>query len=239
MGACPGPYRIGYSLRALVKDAAASYLSQEGKMDTYKTILKRRSIRGFKQRRIGIKILKRMVNAARLAPSAANLQVLEFFIVTTKALRAQLFRHLKWAGYIAPAGQPGPGCEPVAYIVILVNMKKVSQPLIRAEERAARYFFAPDLRDIGAAAENIILTAGSRDIATCLLGAVNKHGIKRLLSIPRHIDVDSVIALGYPNTGSKTTRYKGSVRYFIDKKGVLNVPKRPLRDIMHINRLTR
>ena len=207
-------------------------------MNVYKTILKRRSIRSFKQRKINVKILRRMVNAARLAPSAANLQVLEFFVATSQNLCSEIFKHLKWAGYICPAQTPKPGSEPVAYIVILINTKKVSQSLIRRDESAIRYSFMPDLRDIGAAAENIILTAESCNIATCWLGAINKHSIKKLLFIPKYMEVDSVIALGYPNTKSRIVKYKGSVKYFLDKRGVLNVPKRPLCKIMHINRLT-
>ena len=207
-------------------------------MDTYRTILKRRSIRSFKQRKVSIKMLRRMVNAARLAPSAANLQVLEFFVVTSKPLCAKVFKHLKWAGYIAPKGNPKPGCEPTAYVIILINTKKVSRSLVKRDEQAIRYSFNADLRDIGAAAENIILTAESKNIATCWLGAINKQGIKKLLSLPRHVDVDSVIALGYPDSRSRPVKYKGSVMYFMDEKGVLNVPKRPLKKIMHINRLT-
>jgi nitroreductase len=207
-------------------------------MDTYRTILKRRSIRSFKQRKVSIKMLRRMVNAARLAPSAANLQVLEFFVITSRALCIEIFKHLKWAGYITPNGTPKPGSEPTAYIVILINSKKVSRSLVKRDEQAIRYSFNPDLRDIGAAAENIILTAESKKIATCWLGAINKQGIKKLLSLPRHVDVDSVIALGYPLSKSRPVKCKGSVRYFLDKHGVLNVPKRPLKEIMYINRLT-
>lgn len=206
-------------------------------MDTYRTILKRRSIRSFKQRKVSIKMLRRMVNAARLAPSAANLQVLEFFVLTSKPLCDKIFKHLKWAGYIAPKADPRPGCRPTAYIIILVNTKKVSQSLVKRDEQAIRYSFNPDLRDVGAAAQNIILTAESKNIASCWLGAINKQGIKKLLSLPRHLDVDSVIALGYPDSRSRPVKCKGSVMYFIDEKGVLNVPKRPLKDIMHINRI--
>lgn len=207
-------------------------------MDTYKAILKRRSIRSFKQRRIDIKMLRHMVNAARLAPSAANMQVLEFFVVTSEPLRAELFKHLKWAGYIAPKGTPKPGCEPTAYIVILVNTKKVSQSLVKRDEQAIRYSFNPDLRDIGAAAENIMLFAQSKGVASCWLGAINKSGVKNSLSLPRHLEADSIIALGYPDTRSKIARYNGSIKYYLNKKEILNVPKRPIKEIMHINRLT-
>ena len=207
-------------------------------MDTYRAILKRRSIRSFKQRKIGLKTLRRMVNAARLAPSTANLQVLEFFVITSRQLCSEMFKHIKWAGYIAPKGTPGPGHEPVSYIVILINMQKVSRPMIKRDKRAIRFSFAPDLRDVGAAAENIVLFAQSKGIASCWLGAVNKIGIKKVLGLPKKLDVDSVIALGYPDMQSKVIKCTDSVKYFLNRKGAFCVPKRAVKEIMHINHLT-
>ena len=43
--------------------------------DAYSAIISRRSIRRFKQKKINQEILKKMVHTARLAPSAANLQI--------------------------------------------------------------------------------------------------------------------------------------------------------------------
>lgn len=205
-------------------------------MEVYRAILKRRSIRNFQQRRIVTRELRRMVNAARVAPSAANLQPLEYLVVTAKSLCEQAFRHLKWAGYIAPFGSPKPGCEPVAYIIILANKKKVSHSIMRRDEKGLRYSFKVELRDVGAAAENIMLFARSKGIASCWLGAINRPKIRKIFSIPKHLEVDSVIALGYPKMVSKTARYKNSVKYWLDKKGVLHVPKRPLKEILHWQR---
>lgn len=205
-------------------------------MEVYRAILKRRSIRNFKQRRISPRQLKAMVNAARVAPSAANLQPLEYVVVTAKGLCEQVFKHLKWAGYIAPFGNPRPGCEPVAYIIILVNKKKVSHPIMKRDEKGIRYSFNVDLRDVGAAAENIMLLAQSTGIASCWLGSINRAKIHKIFSIPSHLEIDSVIALGYPKMASKTVRYKGSVKYWLDKRGVLHVPKRPLREVLHWQR---
>lgn len=205
-------------------------------MEVYRAILKRRSIRSFKQRSIATKELRRMVNAARLAPSAANLQPLEFMVVTAKGLYQQIFKQLKWAGYIAPKGNPKPGCEPTAYIIILVNKKKVSHPIMKRDEKGLRYSFKVELRDVGAAAENIILYAQSKGIASCWLGAINRPAIHKILSIPRHLEVDSAIALGYPKMVSRITRYKGSVKYWLDEKAVLHVPKRSLKEVLHWQR---
>ena len=50
-------------------------------MTFYETIIKRRSIRRFKDMPVPYKILKNCVDAVRLAPSAANLQPLEYIVV--------------------------------------------------------------------------------------------------------------------------------------------------------------
>jgi len=165
-----------------------------------------------------------MVNAARLAPSAANLQFLEYLIVTEKYLRADLFKQLRWAAYIAPEGAPPAGCQPTAYIVILANTKKTKKMW---------------MHDVGAACENIMLTAQSKGIASCWLGAIDRRKISRILSVPAHLKVDSVIALGYPKMKSKIAPFKGSVEYWLDKKGTLHVPKRSLKEIMHLNNIKR
>ena len=47
----------------------------------YNVVLKRRSIRRFKQRAIPTELLKKLLNAARLAPSTANIQPCEFILV--------------------------------------------------------------------------------------------------------------------------------------------------------------
>lgn len=207
-------------------------------MDAYKAILNRRSIRNFQQRKIDIKLLKRMVNSARLAPSAANIQPLEYLIVTSKSLCTEVYGQLKWAGYINPYGNPKPGCEPVAYIIILISKKKVSHAVVKRDEKAIRFSFKPDLRDVGAAAENIMVFAQSKGIGSCWLGAIHRNGIRKGLAVPRHLEIDSVIALGYPKMKSKLAKFNGSVKYYLDKQGTLHVPKRPLKDIVHINTLT-
>lgn len=187
-----------------------------------KVILKRRSIRNFSQRKISLRHLRRLINAARFAPSAANRQFLEYLVVTKPQTCRKIFKQLAWAGYIAPKGNPKPGSEPIAYIIILINTKK-----------AATY----DLRDVGAAAENIMLLAQSFGIATCWLGAINRKEIRQILDIPRSIKIDTIVALGYPKMKSVAVPFKGSIKYYLDKKGTLRVPKRPLRDILHINKI--
>lgn len=60
-------------------------------MDIYDKIIIRRTIRKFKQLDISIEVLKKIVNAGRLAPSAGNLQPLEYLIATDNSLKGKIF----------------------------------------------------------------------------------------------------------------------------------------------------
>jgi len=189
-------------------------------MDVYETVLSRRSIRRFKQKPIDADILKQLVNAARVAPSAANLQPLEYFIVSEKKLCTMLFETLGWAGYIKPKWTPDKSERPTAYIVVLVR------------EDLDKYY----KWDVGLSAENIMLTAEEENIGSCLLLNINREKIRNILDIPNSLYIDSVIALGYKSETAVLEDMIDSVEYYRDEKEVLHVPKRKLDDILHINK---
>lgn len=189
-------------------------------MSLYELMLSRRSIRQFKPDLISRDILEELVNSARLAPSGANLQPLEFVVVDDEGLRRKLFPCLRWAAYIAPEGNPKPGCEPTAYVVILVN----------ADVRKSGFE-----RDVGAAVENMILTAWEERIGSCWIANADTNRIQKMLKIPENYKVDSVLALGYPDEDPIIEEMKDSVKYWKDSKGRLHVPKRRLDDVLHFN----
>ncbi len=134
-----------------------------------------------------------------------------------------MFSTLKWAGYIAPAGNPPAGEEPVAYIVIGVNTEIKSSGADK---------------DIGAAAENIILTALAEEIGSCWIETIDRPELKEILGLPDSLSINSVIALGYPNEqplSEELDQVDGSIKYWRDETGRLHVPKRQLANILYRN----
>ncbi len=190
-------------------------------MNLYDLILSRRSIRQFKPDPISPDVLKDFVNAGRLAPSAANRQPLEFILVEEEGIRREIFPCLKWAGYIAPRGNPKPGQEPRAYIVVLVNSK--------IREKGFEW-------DVGAAVENMILAAWNKGIGSCWLISVDRDRVRNLLQVPDFYRIDSVLALGYPAEDPVIEDMKDSVEYWKDDEGRLHVPKRRLEEVIHYNK---
>lgn len=189
-------------------------------MSFYEMVISRRSIRQFKPEPVSRDILEKIVNTARLAPSAANLQPLEFVVVDEEELRKQLFTCLKWAAYIAPEGNPKPGHEPAAYIVVLVNSR------VRDKEYE---------RDVGAAVENMILTAWEEGIGSCWIVSAERNKIQEMLKIPKYYQIDSVLTVGYPDEEPMVEDMKDSIKYWKDKNGRLHVPKRKLGNVLHFN----
>jgi len=185
-------------------------------MDALELIKKRRTIRKFQQRRIRQCVLEGCLEAARLAPSAMNLQPLEYILVTEQLER--IFSCTRWAGYEKEAG-PKPGEEPVAYIIILMN---------RSVSSDAAY-------DVGLAAENILLSALGAGIASCVLGALDRPKLAKAMGIPATHSIELAIALGYPKQRSVVEDGK-DLKYRVDSKGIVHIPKRPLQSIVHNER---
>ena len=185
------------------------------------SILSRRTVRRFKPVPVDRSLLERLVNAGRLAPSAGNLQPLEFIAVDDAEVRQAVFPCLRWAAYINPRGNPLPGQEPMAYIVTLVNLA--------VREKGFEY-------DVGAAMENMILAAKDAGVGSCWLLSVEREKLAEILNVPQRYRIDCVLALGYPAESPMAEEFTESIKYWQDAEGALHVPKRPLRSVFRINR---
>lgn len=189
-------------------------------MSIYKVAISRRSIRRFKDIPVPHQILERCVNAARLAPSAANHQPLEYIIVEDGQLVAEVFSILQWASYIRPEGDPPQGKRPKAYIIILKD---------------SSVGISSSVYDVGMAMENMILVALEDGIGSCPIASVDRDKLKRMLNIPDDYEIPLVIAMGYPDESPVEEPFDGSVKYWKDKDGVLHVPKKKLEAVLHWN----
>lgn len=187
-------------------------------MDFKDTIKTRRSIRRFKQEHIDHDELVSLIDCARLAPSGSNFQPLEYVIVEDTGNCKRIFEHIKWAAYIAPAGNPPEGFRPVAYIIVVVNRS--------IRENNYEY-------DVGAAVQTILLSAHAIGIGSCWIRNFKQNDIRKIIEAPEHIIPDTVIALGYPAEESKIEILVDSHKYYKDKEGKMHVPKRSLISILH------
>jgi len=65
-------------------------------------------------------------------------------------------------------------------------------------------------------------------------GSDRERKIKKIFKIPENYHLDLVVALGYPV--EKPVLEEGEGKYWRDEKGVLHIPKRPLKKILRWNK---
>ncbi len=156
-------------------------------------IKKRRSIRAYKRKSLSKKTLQALLEAARYAPSARNLQQLDYKVVLNR--------------------------EMIRTISDKIVMKlKAEEPQIQlsARSQANLFYDAPSLViitgpkgstwtdvDAALAAQNLMLCATSLDLGTCFIGWAIRIDNDRELSRQLHIPVDHKVAAavicGYPD----------------------------------------
>lgn len=190
-------------------------------MNIQERIASRRSVRQFRDQSVPREILETLVDSGRLAPSAANLQPLVYIVVDDPETVKRVLPNLKWAAYIQPKGNPLPGQEPRAYVIVCVDTT--------VRDKMFEY-------DVGAAVENMSLAAWGEGIASCWLISIDRPGLQALLGTPDHLRIDSVLALGYPAETPVVEDYGPSPRYWKDEAGVFHVPKRVRASVIHFNR---
>lgn len=182
-------------------------------------ILSNRSCRRFHEEvDIELETLRELVDLARLSGSSANRQPLKFMLSCDPKKNALIFQLLAWAAYLKDWPGPGEGERPSAYIVVLGDTE-ISQSFDR---------------DLGIAAQSILLGATDKGLGGCMLGAVKRDELRQTFDIPSRYEVLLVIALGKP--GEKVVIEAvgpdGDIKYWRDSEGTHHVPKRSLDDII-------
>ncbi|SHE46315.1 nitroreductase family protein [Dysgonomonas macrotermitis] len=166
-------------------------------MDFLELVNKRQSTRKYdSSRNVEPEKISRIIEAARLAPSACNSQPWHFIVVNEPELKnkvadAASARLLGMNHFTKQA--------PVHIVVVeeKVNLSSSIGGIIKNKEFA--------LLDLGIAAAHITLAAESEGLGSCILGWFNETKIKKLLNIPDSKRVILDIIIGYP---AETTRNK-------------------------------
>jgi nitroreductase len=185
----------------------------------YDLVRRTRSIRRFhEERSVDRQTLVELIDLARLSASGGNKQPLKYILSCTASMNTRIFPCLSWAAYLKDWPGPQEGERPAAYIVIL-------------GDTAIRAGFD---RDLGIAAQSIVLGAATKGLGGCMLDSINRRELRRILGPLHGLEILLVIALGVPREEVviETVGPGGDIRYWRDAEGVHHVPKRQLGDII-------
>jgi nitroreductase len=152
-------------------------------MDVFKAINGRRSIRAFTNKPVSDEDVKIILEAARQAPSAGNLQPWEFIVVRDAEIKRGL----------AQAALNQTFIEEASVVIVACANKSRSSP--RYGSRGANLYC---IQDTAAAIQNLHLAANALGLGTCWVGAFNEAEAKKLLSTPVNVRPVAIIPVGYP-----------------------------------------
>jgi nitroreductase len=154
-------------------------------MEVFEAIRKRFSCRAYLDKPIEKEKLDRILEAARLAPSARNGQDWRFVIVTDKKVKAKLLEAGTSQKFLA---------DSAIVVACSVNSGTMScgQPV------------API--DVSIALEHIALQATAEGLATCWIGSFKPEPVREVLGIPESIVVVELMAMGYPAVEQPTPK---------------------------------
>ena len=152
-------------------------------MGVLEAIKERRSIRAYAAKEVSEEDVERLIEAARWAPSAGNIQPWAFVVVK----EVETKRKLSYATLNQTFIQKAP--------VVIVVCADVTRSSRIYGSRGEKLY---SLQDTAAATENILLAAQELGLATCWLGAFRENEVAKAVKAPRNLRPVAMVAVGYP-----------------------------------------
>ena len=157
-------------------------------MDFLRLVMSRQSDRAYdKEHSVEPEKLERILEAARLAPSACNAQPGKFVVVTDRELSRKVGK--------AAAGLGMNKFAKDAPVHILIVEESANITSLLGGKVKDKHF---PLIDVGIAASHIVLAAESEGLGSCILGWFDEKEIKQLTGIPASKRLLLDIIVGYP-----------------------------------------
>jgi len=148
-------------------------------MDVFEAIRTRRSIRRYQERPVEEEKLSRVLEAARLSPSATNSQPWKFIVVTDPKVKESLRAAYNRDWFISAP-------------VIIVGCALPDKAWVRWD--GEEYWKV----DVAIAMQSLVLAAWEQRLGTCWIGAFREEEVKKALGIPEDVRVVAMTPLGYP-----------------------------------------
>jgi len=153
-------------------------------MEVFEAIKKRRSIRKFDPtKEVTDEQIEKLLEAARWAPSAGNLQSWFFVVVQDQKTKEQLVEAARGQDFVAQAS------------VIIVSCADPERSTSRYGRRGERLYA---FQDVTIATQNIWLAATEMGLGAVWVGAFNEDEVSQVLNLPPHLKPIALLPIGYP-----------------------------------------
>ncbi len=140
-------------------------------MDVFECVSTLSSIRSYIRKEAPEEVVKEVLEAGRLAPSAHNDQPWEFILIRDKSVLSDLERYCMSGGFISQ----------VSFAVVVLT------------DPSSKWHEIDGTR----AVQNMVLTAWSRKLGSCWIGRLDREGLMEYLDVPPSLHVLTVLPFGY------------------------------------------
>jgi nitroreductase len=166
-------------------------------MNLYDVMMRRRSVRVFKDQEISESIIEQLVDAANQAPTGGNIQPLSIILVRNPEGRKKLAE--------LSGGQPWVKNAPLTMIFCLdfYRVKKWAE-LCQTDfrgERALNHFLIA-YADLMVAAQNVVILAESLGLGSVYIGSIQNEidETRHFFDIPEYVLPMMLLSIGYPKS---------------------------------------
>jgi len=165
-------------------------------MDVMEAIKNRYSARSYQSRPVEVEKLNKILEAARLAPSASNRQEWRFIVVRDKDTRQRLIKAAKNQAFVGEAP------------VVIACCAKADDHVMTCGQMCYPI-------DVAIAIEHMALEATEEGLGTCWIGAFYEDQVREILGVPQNIRVVELMALGYPAKPAPTHKDRLSIEEIV------------------------
>lgn len=152
-------------------------------LDFFETIKLRRSTRAFTNEEVSDREVETLIETARWAPSAGNIQPWHFIIVRKAETKSKLAEAALDQHFIQEAP------------VVIVVCADENESGLGYGSRGVNLYC---IQDTAAAIENILLAACALGLGACWVGAFREYEVRDALNVPGGVRPVAVIPVGSP-----------------------------------------
>lgn len=149
-------------------------------MEYSELIAARYSVRGYRPDPVEDEKLEAVLEAARLAPTAANRQPFQLVVMHTEGREEEIGKIYRKAWFVQ---------APIVIGVCAIS----SQAWVRESDR-----FNARLIDAAIVADHLILAAADQGLGTCWIAAFNVEAAREVMGLPDEAEPVVFTPLGYP-----------------------------------------
>ncbi len=166
-------------------------------MNITELIKYRKSVRSWSDKPVETEMIEKIIDTARFAPSAKNLQDWKVIAVRDSELRSRMTEVARGQRFVGEAPVVLAICGDSSTGIMSCDMPR-------------------SVVDATILIDHITLAAAAEGLGTCWIGSFNQDACRKLLGIPDGWEVVELLPLGYPADPSVVNKKRKSMEEILD-----------------------